>query len=477
MSNKIKVKTRLQLNALVITAAAVICVILINIIAYNLDIKKALHIDTTDTQTYVFSDETKYFFDNLEDDVTLYALYPNDGISDPVKESIELFPATSKRIKLEYVDIYRNPEFSRKYSENGAPVENYSVIVETGSRYEVVSLDDMYKFDNEGNQTIEAESAILNAIISVTNSDSVLKIYFTTGHGESACEEMYSALAADLYYVNRLNVALNTIPTDADMLICLAPMQDFSAEAIENIDNYLDNGGNAAFFFAPGLPKLPKLDSFLAEWGIEVNRDLVFEGDNSRNKSQSGFKSEPIPYIQADDYDININLIETNMDFVAPNSSSITIYDNNSAGAKVTPLLMTSPKAYAKQNISAEMSTEKESGDKSGRFTLAAMSRRSTIDDNNFADIFVSGSVDAFEGNGYLSKTGYANGDFMLNVIGYLTGRSDDAITSIRPKNATTAGLSMTTQQVNTIKFILQWIIPALIFIAGLVVWVRRRYL
>ena len=475
--SKMKVKTRLQLNAMVITAAAVLCVILINVIAFNLNFKKAFYIDTTDTRTYVFSDETKYFFDNMEEDVTLYALFPTDGISDSMKKSIEQFPAISKRITLKYVDLYRNPEFARKYTKGGMGIEEYSVIVEAGDRFEIVSPAQMYEFDNDGNQSLKVESAIVNAIVAVTNGDDLIKVYFTTGHGEHNCIEMYDTLVSDFYYVDHFNIALSNVPDDADLLVCVAPMQDFSSEAIENLDKYFDNGGNAMFFFAPGLPELPKLDAFLEEWGIGVNRNLVFEGDDSRNKSQSGFKSEPIPFIQYDNYEINLSLIENNMDFVAPNSSSIDVFENNVAGAEVTPLLKTSQKAYIKNEISADMVTEKQPGDKSGQFTLAAMSRRFTPDNNNIANIFVSGSLDAFEGTGYLNATGYANGDFFLNIVSFFTGRADDAITSIRPKDATTAGLKMTTQQVNTVKFILQWVIPAVIFIAGLAVWIRRRYL
>ena len=295
--------------------------------------------------------------------------------------------------------------------------------------------------------------------------------------GEHAYEEMYQALTKDNYYVSTVNIATSGVPDDADMIVCVAPVQDFNAEAIENLDKYFDNGGNAAFFFAPGLKALPKLDAFLEEWGLVVNRDLVFEGDTKRNKSQSGFRSEPIPYMQMDDYDITYSLIENQMDFVAPESSSITLIENNVAEAEVTALLKTTDKAYAKSEITATMSTAKESGDKTGQFTLAALSRRFTPDNKKIANIFVSGSYAAFEGNGYLTTPGYANGDFFLNVASFMTGRANDSITSIRPKEATTGGLSMTTAQVNVVKVILQWIIPGVIFALGFVVWLRRRFL
>ncbi len=474
---KLNIKTTLLINSAVVTLAAILCVVLINVAAYQLNFKKAFYIDTTDNQTYEFSQETKYFFDTMEEKVHLYAFFPTDGRSDSMKKAIEQFPNVSKNIELDYVDLYRNPEFARRYSKGGKTVEDFTVVVECGERFEIVSTDQMYKFDQNGNQSLNVESAIINAIVSVTNGDTPIRIYFTTGHGEHSYEEMYSALVGDNYYVSTVNVALNGVPDDADMLICVAPVQDFNAEAIENLDKYFDNGGNAAFFFAPGLKAMPGLDAFLEEWGVIVNRDIVFEGDASRNKSQSGFRSEPIPYMQMDDYDITYKLIENKMDFVAPESSSITIIENNRAGAEVTPLLKTTDKAYSKTEITADMSSQKQSGDKTGQFTLAALTRRFTSDNKNIANIFVSGSYAAFEGSGYLSTPGYANGDFFLNVVSFATGRSNDSITSIRPKETATGTLSMTAQQVNAVKIVLQWIIPGIIFALGFLVWIRRRFL
>lgn len=474
---KMNVKNTLLLNTIIITLVAVLSVVLINVAAFELNSKKAFYIDTTEQKTYEFSEETKYFFDTMDEDVQLYAFFPTDGRSDSMKKAIEQFPNVSKKIKLQYVDLYRNPEFARKYSSGGMGVADYSVVVEYGEKFRIVSAEQMYKFDQNGNQSLNVESAIINAIVAVTNSDNPTRVYFTTGHGEHLYEEMYQALLNDGYYVSTVNIAASGIPDDADMLIFAAPAQDLSSEAVENLDKYFDNGGNAAFFFAPGLNPMPKLDAFLEEWGIQVNRDLVFEGDARRNKSQSGFRSEPIPYMQMDDYDITYELLEKNMDFVAPESSSITIIENNSAGAEVTALLKTTDKAYAKAEVTADMSIEKQKGDKTGQFTLAALSRRFTPDNKNIANIFVSGTYTAFEGKGYISTPGYANGDFFLNVTAFVTGRANDAITSIRPKDATTGTLSMTAQQVNTIKLILQWIIPGIIFALGFVVWLRRRYL
>ena len=95
---KMNIKTTLLINSAIITLAAILCVVLVNVAAYHLNFKKAFYFDTTAGQTYEFSEETKYFFDTMENDVHLYAFFPNDGRSDSMKKSIEQFPNVSKRI-------------------------------------------------------------------------------------------------------------------------------------------------------------------------------------------------------------------------------------------------------------------------------------------------------------------------------------------------------------------------------------------
>ncbi len=479
-NNKLKVKTRLQINATVVTAVTILAVILVNIIAYELNFKKMFFIDTTATKTYEFSDETKYFFNHMDKDVTLYALFPEDGYSDPIPKSLEQFPRISKKIKLQKVDMYRNPEFVRKYEEKGSVIENYSVIVDAGDKFEVVSMGQMYIFDQNGQQKLNVESTIINAIVNVTRSDKVTRAYFTIGQGERPDEKIMTLLGNDNYYISTVNVNSEGVPEDAELLICVAPTIDFTPEAIESMDKFFDNGGNGAFFFAPGMEKLPRLENYLNEWGIGVNHDYVIEGDPAENLSEAGFKNVIYTRPQQDDYDINYDLILQERRIAVPETCSLTLSDeNNASSAKVTAMLKTTAKSYSKEGVSEIANRDYAYGDKKGPFTIAAMARRSTPDGNDYGNIFVSGSYSAYdgEGNDYLSQAAFANADFLLNILNAFTGRTDDSIKSISPKNASTPGLMMTQQQVENVTFVLQWVIPISIFVIGLIVWIRRRYL
>ena len=63
----------------------------------------------------------------------------------------------------------------------------------------------------------------------------------------------------------------------------------------------------------------------------------------------------------------------------------------------------------------------------------------------------------------------------MLNAFSYLTDKGDAL--NIRAKVISPESLTMTETQVKVLSIVLQYVLPVLILIAGLVVWLRRRYL
>ena len=85
------------------------------------------------------------------------------------------------------------------------------------------------------------------------------------------------------------------------------------------------------------------------------------------------------------------------------------------------------------------------------------------------------GSLQAIETPEILDNSSYSNEDFILNSISYLTNKGDAL--NIRAKVISAESLTMTERQVNVISVLLQYVLPILILVAGLVIWLRRRYL
>ena len=85
------------------------------------------------------------------------------------------------------------------------------------------------------------------------------------------------------------------------------------------------------------------------------------------------------------------------------------------------------------------------------------------------------GSLQAVETDGILEESSYCNGDFVLNAFSYMTQKGDSL--NIRAKIISAERLTMTEMQVKVISIVLQYVLPILILAAGLLVWLRRRYL
>ena len=171
-------------------------------------------------------------------------------------------------------------------------------------------------------------------------------------------------------------------------------------------------------------------------------------------------------------HSITDKLIEQKIAFMAPDSCSFTVNDNNIQHTFVTPLLTTSDKSWGITDMT-RTDTSKKEGDINGPLTVAAISEKSG--DGNKGAVFVLGSLSSAETSGILSSSAYSNGDFITNAFAYLTDSTDSL--SIRAKVISAETMSMTEKQVRVFSIILQYILPLIILVSGLVIWLRRRYL
>jgi hypothetical protein len=248
----------------------------------------------------------------------------------------------------------------------------------------------------------------------------------------------------------------------------MAPSNDWSAEERDALDKYLDKGGKAMFVLEPGTKVQPRMAEYLAEWGFSANNDYVVEGDPDHAFQFQNGMVVPAPIFVENS--INEKLIKRKLAYMAIASQSIELNDKNLRYASIRPLLVTTENSWGKVNLSAQ-TTAKEAGDTEGPLTIAAISE---MQDGSNAKVFVLGSLQAVELNGILNESAYANGDFLLNSVAYMTNTASSM--DIRAKVISAPRLAMTQAQVLGIWLILQYFLPFIIIVIGLVVWLRRRY-
>ena len=462
--------TKFRLNNTLVTAAVIIGIILVNGIVTTIGDKMPMKVDMTRDKVYEFSDQTKEVMGALDSDIEVYALYP-DGVEGElvtaVKEYLKMYEQMSDKLKITYVDPYSDPAFARKYGDD---VGVGSVVIQKGEKYRVIPLNQLYRESSiTGEVSIDLEKQMTSAIRYVSGTGQEVKAYLIEGHDEYSSTELKASLTNEGYTVETLNLSTSSIPEDASVLISMAPSVDFTAEERDALDAYLMNGGKAAFVFTAGNPAMERLNSYLEEWGITVNSDFAYEGDTS--KAYRTNYGVPVPAPEMQEHSITEKLIASDISFIAPASCSFTLNENNLQHTYITSLLKTSKNSWGITDLARE-SFDKSENDINGPLDLAVISEKS---DGSGGAIFAIGSLQAVETQGILDNASYSNGDFMLNTFSYLTDKGDAL--NIRAKVISPESLTMTETQVKVIAMVLQYILPLLILLVGLVVWLRRRYL
>ncbi|MBQ3013443.1 MAG: Gldg family protein [Clostridia bacterium] len=228
--------------------------------------------------------------DVLEDDeLTRYVSYTARSIA-------KRFP---DHVSVQYINIATNPSSVQKYKVNSAAtLYNSDVIVEFGSEYLVQGVNSFYYTESTADKpwAYNGEQRLTAMIMSVTRVESPI-CCITSNHGESLFDgngnvkEEYSTFISLIesagYTVQILDLENEDIPEDCRMIITFDPSEDYKAfgeldegeiSEIEKLDKYLDQSKSFFFICNPDTPKLPSLEEYLEEWGVSVNRD-----ENSQN--------------------------------------------------------------------------------------------------------------------------------------------------------------------------------------------------
>ena len=171
---------------------------------------------------------------------------------------------------------------------------------------------------------------------------------------------------------------------------------------------------------------------------------------------------------------VTAGLTENQQVAVLPYATSLTLpaVEKNTIEAKA--ILTTSKKSYAKVNLDSTVA-DKEEGDIDGPLTVALALRKVDADNNDAGGkIVVFGSAGFVTSQQFYSISG--NTDLLLGAIRWMNGEADTV--TIIGKNLMNNSLRFSsTAEMYTMAAIAVIVMPALVLIAGLVIWLRRRHL
>lgn len=456
--------------ASVITAVAIIMVIVINMVASQLNIK----FDLTKNKLYTISEDTLELLKGIDEDVSIYSVYADGSEISVVTEILDRYAANSRHVTVSNVDPYKNPQFAAKYAKDGNAVSIGSVIVETADNYKIISQQDLADvYTSQAGETyiqgIKLESVLTGAIRSLTSGESNV-IYALTGHGESdVYDELITEMEYGGYSLNYFNIIKSgNIPEDCAVLMINAPTSDFTINELNIIYEYLNNGGELFITLGVTAEEMPNFADLLSNYGIADSRRMVIEGDANYVYQQNPYYL--VPTLSAD-HAVSSRLAETNTSVFMPFAMSIDLLETKRSTVDIQAFAVTSGASYSK-SIAQMSSYQKTEEDPSGPFAIGAAITDIDMEGTpEGVKVVILGSETVMETE-INSIVNGGNFGLVMNSLDWLIGND----TSLRSKSlGMDEYLQLTQSKAIVIMGVCVIVIPVAILIAGLAVVLRRR--
>ena len=476
-----------------VTALFIALVVVLNAGFYALAEHFRWYVDMTKGQVYTLSPEAKEILASVEKDtdkeVDIYFTVEPDKVvaASPylyyVYQTCLDMEEKFDYINVECIDIIKNPGFYKQYYTSAAQdIYTTSVVVACGEEFRIFNIEAFFINNEDGSiWAYQGEYKLCSAVLSMTAADKP-SVAFTTRHGETVGQDAQALvnLFADAgFEVETVDLSKADFSDDTRIVIVNDPVYDFAgieageSNEIDKLDAFLDSYGCLMVFSSPeNSASLTNLSEFLSEWGI------AFTPSTYVKDSENALSVDKKTILAAYDKDslgaslyLDIANLDTEPRTVLRNAMPLEIlWENNDAldGAReVSPVLLTHDSAVAVKD-------GKESP--LGAAPLMTVSRETRIINNEsyYSYVLACGS-DQYTDNAWLLSNTYANRDIIYNAM-RITGR-ERVLADLTYTVLDDTTLTVTTSEANGWTVALSVALPALISIAGVCVWVRRKNL
>ena len=455
---------------------AMVCVVLANLLA----LRNPAQIVLTQSADYSLSPLTKNVLGALTNDVRAVVLFDRQAdLFEPVKNLLTEYERMSPRLKLELIDLARNPARAEEVQQElKMPVnspENRVIFAANNSAKAIseseLSILDFSEFisTREARRThFAGEQLFTSAIVAVTEGRQT-KVGFITGHGEHKASDTggqwgYSKFANILQQKGLLLQQIplagtNSIPADCRMLIIAGPRTPYSGGELAKLREFVDIGGSLfTLFNFYSLQRPTGLEKFLANYDFEIGINQVSDSKNEQS-GQGGL-------LLVDDlgsHPITKPILGSRLQMLLPRSVGLPEAENDESPT-VSILAHSSDAGQAVGQIQGN----KGSIEMEGKIPLIAAKLHAN-DGQPPARIVVAGDS-LFLGNSAVEAG--ANRDFASLTINWLLER--EPLLAIAPRTVTEYRINLSRAEMTSITWLLLLVLPGGTLGLGLLWWRRQ---
>ncbi|MGV3720626.1 MAG: GldG family protein [Actinomycetota bacterium] len=447
------------LNTTLVALGLVVALILVNTMVRRRIQVKA---DLTKNQRFTLAPRTREILKSLKSPVTATVFLPAGRGAAQGRDTFKQFAEASANFNWTQVDPLVNPQKYLTMSPQPKldPTTLSGAVLEyNGKRQDVTEF---------------TEKEITSALLKMTR-DSVRKIAFLKGHGESTPDEAAGAgpaksiqvLTQDLkdsqWVLESVDLyskdAKAPSPAEVAVLVIAGPEKPLSADEQKRVDEYLNNGGRVLLLLNP---LGPTFSDFTKRWGLNTRTDLVV--DRTQGLILTG--ATPSSHVA----------VRPARRVVFRYARSVTPVSPAPTGVTVTELLKTGPTAEVIANFDPK-TTDPNTAPAEGQpreITLIALAEKALGSgaDAKKAKLLVVGDND-FMTDQLAQAPSIFNRDLASGLINYLG--EEEALVEIAPKDENTEQAFLTPDQGRLLPLIHLLDFPLLALLLAIIVYVKRR--
>jgi hypothetical protein len=455
---------------------AAVCVVLANLLA----LRNPAQIVLTQSADHSLSPLTKNVLRSLTNEVRAVVLFDRQAdLFEPVKNLLTEYERTSPKLKLEFIDIARDPTRAEavqqelKMSVNSP--ENRVIFAANNTAKAIsqseLSILDFSEFINtrEARRThFVGEQLFTSAIAAVTQGRQT-KVGFVIGHGEHKASDTggqwgYSKFAnilqqKDLHLQEIPLTGTNSIPADCRMLIVAGPRTPYSRDELAKLREFVGTGGSLfTLFNFYSLQRPTGLENFLADYDFEIGFNQVSDSKNEQS-GQGGL-------LLVDDlgsHPITKPILGSRLQMLLPRSVGFPEAENDVS----PPGSILAHSSDAGQAV-GQIQGNKGSVEREGKIPLIAAKLHAN-DGQPPARLVVAGDS-LFLGNSAIEAG--ANRDFASLAVNWLLER--EHLLAIAPRTVTEYRIDLSRAEMTSITWLLLLVLPGGTLGLGLLWWRRQ---
>ncbi len=470
------VRGAISRRVILAAVVATVCVVLANLLA----LQNPARIVLSQSADHSLSPLTKNVLGALTNDVRAVVLFDRQAdLFEPVKNLLTEYERKSPRLKLELIDLAREPALAAKVQQQlqmplNSP-ENRVIFAANNSAKAIseseLSILDFSEFINtrEARRThFAGEKLFTSAIVAVTEGRQT-KVGFVTGHGEHKASDTggqwgYSKFSNILQQKGLLLqeiplVGTNSIPADCRLLIIPGPRTPYSRDELAKLREFVGTGGSLfTLFNFYSLQRPTGLEKFLADYDFEIGFNQVSDSKNEQS-GQGGL----LLVDNLGSHPITKPILDSRLHLLLPRSVSFPEAENDDS----PPGSILAHSSDAGQAV-GQIQGNKGSVEREGKIPLIAAKLHAN-DGQPPARLVIAGDS-LFLGNSAIEAG--ANRDFASLAVNWLLER--EHLLAIAPRTVTEYRIVLNHAEMTSVIWLLLLVLPGGTLGLGLLWWRRQ---